>query len=125
MLSKNILRIYALAVCFVSVIVFSVSAGVGVYDVVQINLPETTLSGWQYERYMSNENFTRDWHADKPLPDDAALERLRAQHLDIAIKGEARDAMRSLIQQLITMLIVAALFFFHWKLSRKAMQDAP
>lgn len=125
MLSKNILRIYALAVCFVSVIVFSVSAGVGVYDVVQINLPETTLSGWQYERYTSNENFTRDWPQDKALPDDAALDRLREQHLRIAIDGEARDAMRSLIQQLITLLIVAALFVAHWKLSRNAMRDAP
>lgn len=125
MLSKNILRIYALAVCFVSIIIFSVSTGIGVYDVVQINWPATTLSGWQYERYTSNENFTRDWPVDKALPDDAALDRLREEHLGIAIKGEARDAKRSLIQQLITMLIVAALFAFHWKLSRKTMQDAP
>lgn len=125
MLSKNILRIYALAVCFVSVIVFSVSAGVGIYDVVQINLPETTLSGWQYERYTSNENFTRDWPAEKALPDDAEMDRLREEHLRIAIAGESRDAKRSLIQQLITMLIVAALFLLHWRLSRNAMRDAP
>lgn len=125
MLSKNILRIYALAVCFVSIIVFSVSAGIGVYDVVQINLPETTLSGWQYERYTSNENFTRDWPAEKALLDDAEMDRLREEHLRIAIAGEARDAKRSLIQQLITMLIVAALFLLHWRLSRNAMRDTP
>jgi len=122
MLSRNILRLYALAVCFVSVIVFSVSFGVGVYDVVQVNLPETTLSGWQYERYQSNINFVRDWPPEKAVPDDDTLTRLREEGYRIAIAGEARDAKQSLIQQAITMLIMVALFLIHWKLSRKAVQ---
>jgi len=124
MVSTNLLRIYALAVCFVSVIVFSVSTGIGVYDVVQVNLPETTLSGWQYERYQSNANFIRDWPPEKTLPDDDALTRMREQSYRIAIAVEARDAKQSLIQQAITMLIMVALFFIHWKLSRKTLQSS-
>lgn len=118
-MSPHLLRIYALAVCFVSVIVFSVSTGIGVYDVVQVNLPETTLSGWQYERYQSNDNFTRDWPRDKAMPDDDTLTRLREEGYRIALQGEVRNAKQSLIQQVIIMLIMVALFFIHWKLSRK------
>ena len=121
-MSTNLLRIYALAVCFVSVIVFSVSTGIGLYDVVQINLPETTLIGWQYERYQSNDNFTRDWPRERAMPDDDALTRLRQDSYRIAIAGEARDAKQSLIQQAIIMLIMVALFFIHWKLSGKTRE---
>ncbi len=122
MLSKNLLRLYALAVCFVSVIVFSISFGVGVYDVLQVNLPETTLSSWQYDRFQSNANFIRDWPPEKAVPDDETLARLREEGYRIAIAGEARNAKQSLIQAIITMLIMVALFLIHWKLSRKPMQ---
>jgi len=122
MLSRNILRLYALAVCFVSVIVFSVSFGVGLYDVVQVNLPEMTLDSWQHERYQSNTNFTRDWPPEKAVPDDDTLARLREEGYRIAVAGEARGAKQSLVQQAITMLIMVALFLIHWKLSRKAVQ---
>jgi len=89
--------------------------------VVQVNLPETTMSGWQYERYQSNDNFTRDWPSGKALPDDDALTRLREEGYRIAVAGEVRDARQSLIQQIIIMLIMVALFFSHWKLSRKTL----
>lgn len=117
-IAKNLLRLYALAVCFVSVLVFSIAFGTGVYDVIQINLPETTMSSWHYERHQSNENFIRDWPPKKEVPDDAELTRMREQSYAAAIELEVRDARQSLIVVAIIMLITAALFLINWRLSR-------
>ena len=120
MKAKNLLRLYALAVCFVSVLVFSIAFGTGVYDVIQMKLPETTMSSWHYERYQSNDNFVRDWPGDKAVPDDEQLTRMREQGYVTAIELEIRDARQSLIVVAIILLITAALFAIHWKLSRAA-----
>ena len=117
---KNLLKLYALAVCFVSVLVFSIAFGAGVYDVIQMNLPETTMSSWHYERYQSNDNFIRDWPPDKEVPDDEELTRMREQGYITAIELEVRDARQSLIVVAIIILITAALFAIHWRLSRTA-----
>ncbi len=117
-IAKNLLRLYALAVCFVSVLVFSIAFGTGVYDVIQMNLPETTMSSWHYERHQSNDNFIRDWPPKKAVPDDAELTRMREQSYVTAVELEIRDAQQSLIVVVIIMLITAALFVIHWKLSR-------
>ena len=120
--TSHFVRIYALAVCFVSVIVFSISFGVAVYDVIQTQWPENTMSGWQYERFQSNDNFIRDWSVNRALPDHAELARLREEGYRIALEGERRDARQSLVISGITMLIMVALFLIHWKLSRKPVQ---
>lgn len=119
-IAKNLLKLYALAVCFVSVLVFSIALGVGVYDVIQMNLPETTMSSWHYERHQSNENFIRDWPPNKDVPDDAELTRMREQGYLAAIELEIRDARQSLIVVVIFMLIATTLFAIHWRLSRTA-----
>ena len=116
--TPHLVRIYALAVCFVSVIVFSISFGVAVYDVIEANWPETTMSRWQHERFQSDDNFIRDWSVNRTLPDAAELARLREEGYRIALEGERRHARQSLVISGITMLIMVALFLIHWKLSR-------
>ena len=122
-LSKNILRLYALAVCFVSVLIFSIFFGTSVYDVIQFNLPEVTMDNWHYERYQNNHNFIRDWPSEKPLPADEELVRLREEGYRIAIESEKRDAIQSLLVAGIIMLITAVLFLIHWKLSKTARAE--
>lgn len=122
-IAKNLFRLYALAVCFVSVLVFSIALGTGVYDVIQINLPETTMSSWHYERHQSNENFTRDWPPKKAVPDDDELTRMREQSYLAAIELETRDAHQSLIVVAIIILITVTLFAVHWRLSRATRSE--
>jgi ABC-type uncharacterized transport system YnjBCD permease subunit len=44
-LKTTILEIYALAVCFVTVVCFAIALGIGMYDVVQISIPQITTNG--------------------------------------------------------------------------------
>ena len=61
---KSLLEIYALAVCFVTVVCFVIALGIGLYDLVELAYPEFSLSSYEYERHQSDEAFMR-WD---PIP---------------------------------------------------------
>lgn len=57
-MKKSVLEIYALAVCFFSVICcFMFSLGFAAYAVVRIARPDFTMDRWQYRKYQSNGAF--------------------------------------------------------------------
>ncbi len=58
-MKKSILEIYALSVCFVTLVCFVIVLGIGIYDLIQISNPEFTLNPHEYERHQSNEAFGR------------------------------------------------------------------
>ena len=58
-MKKSILEIYALSVCFVTLVCFVIVLGIGIYDLIQISNPEFTLNPHEYERHRSNEAFRR------------------------------------------------------------------
>ena len=64
---------YALAVCFVTLVCFTIALGIGLYDIIQIVNPEFTITGYEFKRYQSNEAFIRDWPKEKALPSDEEL----------------------------------------------------
>ena len=56
-MKQSILEIYALAVCFVTLVCFVIALGIGVYDLIEIANPEVTITSWEYDRHQSNETF--------------------------------------------------------------------
>lgn len=56
-MKKSLLELYALVVCFVTVICFSVSLGTGLYDMLQIKNPEFTVDSSSFERHQNNDMF--------------------------------------------------------------------
>ncbi len=48
-MKKTLLETYALAVCFASMICISISSGVILYDVVEINYPEVTIESYMLD----------------------------------------------------------------------------
>ena len=119
-MKKTLLEIYALAVCFVAIICAAIMLGIGAYDVVEMSKPEMTLRSWDYQRYQTNEGFTRDWPAGKEIPDDAKVTALRQEGYRVAVKAEQRDAVQSMVRVFIILLIDGLIFFAHWRLARRA-----
>lgn len=119
---RGILEIYALAICFVTVVCAAIAAGIGIYDVVEIANPEFALSSYQYERHQSNEAFFHNDCEKKTSADLTTEEKTkrRLESYQLVVKAEQRNATQSLIKAFIVLLIDAGVFFTHWKLARRS-----
>lgn len=126
-MKKTLLEIYALAVCFVTVVCFAVALGIGVYDVIQIISPEFTLDSYKFEQHQSNEAFlkARDCNKkDKTVFSEEDLTKKRIESYQIAIKMERRDGLQSLSRAIIIILIDIIIFLLHWRIARHARETA-
>jgi hypothetical protein len=139
-------RIYALAVCFASVLCITISLGVGLFDVVQLTYPKITMNSYEYQNLQSNESFRQSRgspyamvrggvaqplflreggaaaYAEKADPvtlSDTEITRLREERMQLLINNIRHDATRSLIQILIILLVTLPLFALHWRLAQR------
>jgi hypothetical protein len=123
-MKRTLLEVYALAICFVTLVCFVVSLGIGIYDIVQIMNPEFTISSYTYDRHQSNDAYVKDWPKDKPQPQGEELTRLREQSYQAALRSEKRGAVQSLTQVLIVILIDIVVFVIHWYVAKRARATA-
>ncbi len=132
-MKKSILEIYALAVCFVTLLCFVIALGIGVYDLIQIANPEFTISAYEYERHQSNEAFDtvrgspgralRGIAPGIPIeptqrPEEEVTQQ-REESYQAALRSEGRRGMQSLIQMVIVLVIDVLVFVPHWLLARR------
>ncbi|HVN97101.1 MAG TPA: hypothetical protein VMT62_11775 [Syntrophorhabdaceae bacterium] len=94
MMEKNSIEIYALIICFISLVLASVALGTGIYSLVGMKYPEVVISANSYESHrdlmrlfgVSDKELKRDvntfteedkrmlwWHAHKRYVDALAL----------------------------------------------------
>ena len=146
-------RIYALAVCFASVLCIAISTGVGLYDIVQISFPESTMDSYLYQNLRSDERFRRSLQLyapragypimmneggmgiaranpipypnvkETPITDEEISTRREVQ-LAAAIDNVRHDAQKSLVQILVILLVSVPLFLVHWNFARKLDSQA-
>jgi hypothetical protein len=114
-MSRSAIQVYALAVCFATLMCLVVSVGIGIYDGVRIAFPGFTLSGWQV--YESNSQYVLFWPDKKDLPDEQ-LTKLRAAAYRDALAGERHGAMQNLVFMSIILLIDIAVYGAHWRIAR-------
>jgi hypothetical protein len=126
---KSLLEIYALAVCFSTIVCFVIALGIGVYDVVQIANPEFTLNSHEYSRHQSNDTFwdsrRYSWETrekERPRLPENELTKQREESYQQALRSEQRDAFQSLTQVAIVILIDVIVFMIHWRLARRARE---
>ncbi len=130
MVTKSILEIYALAICFVALLCLITALGIGVYDLIQIANPEFTLSAYEYERHQSNEAFrptsVREFRGISPAipvgPTEQSEEeqtRQREASYQTALRSEQRRAGQSLTMMAIVLVIDVLVFLPHWLLVRR------
>lgn len=128
-MKKTILEIYALAVCFATIVCFVVALGIALYDVIEISNPEFTLISHEYNRHQSNAAFWNSYQCgydkkDKEMqrPSDEELTRQRLDSYQQAVKSERRDAFQSLTRSSIILVIDIFIFLVHWRVARRARE---
>jgi hypothetical protein len=127
-LKKSILEIYALAVCFVTVVCFVVAFGIATYSILQIAKPEFTIDSWQYSQHQTNDAYWNSCSGSrycgteekKERPSELELTKQREESFARILSNEQRDGSQVLVKCLIVLLIDAAAFAFHWFISRRA-----
>ena len=137
-------RIYALLVCFVSVICLTISTGMGLYEIVKIIDPELTLSPQQYQ-HLSSSNHYQFSHqtgvssalminpygrpqpsgaTDKKVYSDEQLTEMRAIEFATILENERRSAIASLIRIIIILVVSGPVFYIHWRLAERYERPA-
>lgn len=128
-MKKNILEIYALAVCFVAVIGFVVCLSTVGFSLVQIAKPDLTMNSYRYDEFQNNDVYWAEHYRYKscpdenkkePRPSEEELTRQRQKDLDRVLARERHEGVQSLVQTLIVMLIDGTTFFIHWLIAKRA-----
>lgn len=129
-MKKSILEIYALAVCFATIVCFVVALGIALYDVIQITNPEFTLSSYEYNRHQSNDAFWNNCkqydskEKDKKRPPENELTKRRMESYRQAVQSERRDAFQGITMAIIILLIDIVFFVVHWRIARRARESS-
>lgn len=127
-MKKTILEIYALAVCFATIVCFVVALGIALYDVLQIAKPDFTLSSREYNRHQSNDAFWKSCDQyeskdkDRKRPAEDELTKLRTESYRQALQSERRDAFQGITKAIIVILIDVVFFIVHWRIARRARE---
>jgi hypothetical protein len=133
-LKKTILEIYALSVCFITVVCFVVALGLLIYGVIGISNPQFTMSSWAYTQHQTNDAFWNGSPGRVPFrgpeekmrerPSDADLTEQREQSYVRAVANERRDSAQSVVKAMIVVVIDLMVFLFHWLIARRARTNA-
>src|SRR4030042_3849552 len=110
---KSKLEIYALAVCFATVVCLVISIGIAGYSVFEIAAPKLTMSSCLYENYQTNDAYwtsqdscyEKEKEKAKVKPSEEELTKQRLAAFDSAVKREQREGFQSLIRCLMFIII--------------------
>lgn len=119
-MKRGLVEVYALAVCFVTLVCFVIALGIGIYDIIQIVNPEFTISSYTYDCHQSNEAFLKNWLENKPRPQGEELTILRKESYQAALRSEKRSAIQSLTMVFIIILVDIVVYIIHWFVAKRA-----
>jgi hypothetical protein len=138
-LKRNLVGIYALAVCFFTVACFVIVAGITAWNVVELSAPEFTIDNYVYEAHASDENYGRSQHGamgfrgerirylnpeSVPAEPMAELQRKnREESWQQALAGERRAALQSLVRNAIILVIAMLVFLAHWRIATRSREQ--
>ncbi len=132
-MKRSVLEIYALVVCFFTVVCFVVYLGMAVWSVVSLSAPEFTMNGLWWQQYQSDESYKehlvgiygRGTDKDNYVaPTGQALTDARAKAFGEQLATERHSAATELIHNIIILLINILVFVPHWRLASRARQSA-
>jgi hypothetical protein len=119
MTKKSLQELYALSVCFAAVLVVLFNGAMSLNHMVRITNPSLTVSGYEYERSLSDDAYLRNWPERKPFPDPALVTKLRAEAFDTALRAERHNGQRGLIESLTYVVAGLVAFGIHWLLAKR------
>jgi hypothetical protein len=111
---RSLIQIYALMVCFCSLMCFVVALGIGAYDVIEVAAPEFTLHGATalYESYQVAPD-------PKETRSEAEIAAARAEQHRQTVIFTRHSAIQSLIFVGIVCAIDLMVFGIHWWIARR------
>jgi hypothetical protein len=113
---RSLIQLYALAVCFATLMCLVVALGLGTYDVVRIISPAFTVQDSMLWR--SDEHFLM-YNPDKVGLPPAERAALRENYRQVAIEAERRYAQQRLVFVTIILAIDVVVFALHWSIARR------
>ena len=129
-MKRNVLEIYALAVCFFNVACFVIVFGMAVWNVVSIAAPQFTMNNYEWQQFQSDDTYSKQLsmghgcNKDYVVPTGQALTDARVKALNDALASQRHGDISSLIHNIIILLINVVVFLAHWKLASRARQSA-
>ncbi|MFT5755798.1 MAG: hypothetical protein ACI9LM_000510 [Alteromonadaceae bacterium] len=123
---KSKLEIYALAVCFTSMICIVISSAITAYSVISMVVPDITMDSYQYERYQSNDAYWNEIKCcdaedkNKPRIGEQELTKKRNDAYIMALSNEKRSGLQSFILSLMFLLSGAVALFVHWVIAKRS-----
>lgn len=127
---KSKLEIYALCVCFASVISLVISLAIGSYSIIEISAPSLTMNSYQFDKYQSNEAY---WKTSKPYCKENCEEvkelsegditRKREADFALAKASESRSGAQTLLKSVLFIFFSFVAFAIHWKLAKKCRNE--
>ncbi len=126
---KNLLEVYALAVCFVSVVVFVVISGFGSWAMIEWLAPDFAMSSYDYSCYQSDENYkdclkSRTYYdknkEDLPTGEELTRRRLAKYQNDLVKKQRSGKQGMAVIS--VVFVIASVVFYLHWTLAKRIRQ---
>lgn len=151
-MNNGTIKIYALAVCFASLMCGAIATGFFLFNILKIVVPEATIAPDTIRYYSSNEVFrnsqfysararaiplaiapgaimmpplpTTNDPSDTPKLSEEEIEKLRLQQRDAVLSSHTFRARQGIILQIIIILISLVLFIAHWKLAKKINNES-
>ena len=151
-MNSGTIKIYALAVCFASLMCGAIATGFFLFNMVKVVAPEATIDPNTIRYYSSNEAFRNSpfysaragsvpfaiaqGHmiappvpiminpANTPELSEEEIEILRLKQLNAVLSSHKFRARQGIILQTIIMLISLVLFIAHWKLAKRLTRES-
>lgn len=115
-MGRSLIGIYALAVCFCSLMCLMIALGIGAYSLVRIVAPGFTLA--ENPGSYADEQFLQ-WYPDKKSLPAADLAKAKQASGAAAVQYERRGALRMLVWVVIIAVIDGVVYTLHWRLARQ------
>jgi len=138
-MKRQLLEIYALAVCFFTVACFVIVVGMLLWDAVRVAAPGFTVPNHVFEMHQSEQSYRRMQgpRMTRPVPpaDPAAGTAplalsapedtlSRDESWALALRAERREGLRGIVRNAIILVIDLLVFGLHWRIARGARAEA-
>ncbi len=126
---KSKLEIYALSICFASMIFLVIASSIGIYSIFEITVPKFTISSYDYNKYQTNDAYwnyiNNEYSQDNKAatrPNREVLTKQRFDKFSLVIKAEQREGFQALLKSLIFILVAGSALFIHWKIAKNSRE---
>jgi hypothetical protein len=115
-MARSFIQLYALAVCFATLMCLVIALGLGLYDLIRVAAPGFTVQ--DYGMWQSDEQLLL-YYPDKKDMQFAERTAFRENQRAAAVSSERRSALQRLVFVAIILGIDMVVYALHWRIARR------